>query len=96
MVVNYPTVTQATKTNSAIDYEILGCFKNNLFYLRILVILSGLSIGLQTYKLINNTSDVNTLSRNESLEVEVGELRLKVTGRSTMDRVLNLLPTLKQ
>ena len=45
--------------------KILGCFKNNLFYLRILVILSGLSIGLQTYKLINNTSDVNTLSRNE-------------------------------
>ena len=95
MVVNYPTVTQATKTNSAIDYENPWMFQEQPFLSEDI----GDSFGF-VYRITNLQTNKQYIgrkyfSRNESLEVEVGELRLKVTGKNTMDRVLNLLPTLK-
>jgi hypothetical protein len=71
--------------------RIPGFLMNNLFYLRILVILSALSIGLQISKTEDNTWDVNTFGPSESLEVRVGELEVKVTGRNTTARVMNLI-----
>jgi hypothetical protein len=71
--------------------RIPGFLMNNLFYLRILVILSALSIGSQTFKTEDNTWDVNTFGPSESLEVRVGELEVKVTGRNTTARVMNLI-----
>jgi hypothetical protein len=71
--------------------RIPGFLRNNLFYLRILVILSALSIGSQIFKTEDNTWDVNTFGPTESLEVRVGELEVRVTGRSTTARVMNLI-----
>jgi len=72
-----------------------GFLKENLFYLRTLVILSVLSIGLQTFKAGNNTSVENISGKNESLEIVVqlpsGEgLRLRATGATTSEVLMNL------
>jgi hypothetical protein len=71
--------------------RIPGFLMNNLFYLRILVIFSALSIGSQIFRTEDNTWDVNTFGPSESLEVRVGELEVKVTGRDTTARVMNLI-----
>ena len=68
-----------------------GFLMNNLFYLRVLVIISVLSIGSQIFKTEDNTWDVNTFGPSESLEVRVGEYELRVTGRDTTARVMNLI-----
>ena len=75
--------------------KIRGCFKDNLFYLRILVILSALSIGLQTSRMVENTSGESTFGPNESLELQLRtsqgeELQLKVTGKNTTEVVQSL------
>jgi len=64
---------------------------DNLFYLRILTTIMVLSIALQIASLGRDTSAENTFSSYESLELEVGELNLKVTGNVTTEAVLNLL-----
>jgi len=69
----------------------LGFLRNNLFYLRILVIFSALSIGSQILKTEDNTWDANTFGPSESLEVRVGEFEVKVTGRNTTAQVMNLI-----
>ena len=69
-----------------------GYMRVNLSLLTILAISSVSSTGLLIYNQVNNTSDVNTSTSSESLEVSLGKLSLKVTGKSTMDRVMNLMP----
>ena len=62
-----------------------GFLTDTLFYLRTLTTISVLSIGLQTYSLTERTSDANTSGHIESLEVNLGELSLKATGRNTTE-----------
>jgi|TARA_B100000902_G_scaffold24082_1_gene28977 hypothetical protein len=68
-----------------------GFLKDNLFYLRTLTIIMGLSIALQIVSLGKDTSAESTFTNYESLELEAGELNLKVTGNVTTEAVLNLL-----
>ena len=68
-----------------------GFLKDNLFYLRTLTIIMGLSIALQIVSLGRDTSEESIFSSYESLELEVGELNLKVTGNDTTEAVLNYL-----
>ena len=68
-----------------------GFLKDNLFYLRTLTIIMGLSIALQIVSLARDTSEESIFSSYESLELEVGELNLKVTGNDTTEAVLNYL-----
>ena len=68
-----------------------GFLRNHLFYLRTLVIISVLSIGSQIFKTEDNTWVGNTSGNLESLEVRVGEYEVRVTGRNTTARVMNLI-----
>lgn len=75
--------------------KIRGCLKDNLFYLRILVILSALSIGSQILRTAESTSVESTFGPNESLELQLRtsqgeELQLRVTGKNTTEVVQNL------
>ena len=69
-----------------------GTTKIQLSLLTILAISSVSSTALQISKLANNTSDANTSTNLESLEVSLGKLNLRVTGKNTMGVVMNLLP----
>ena len=69
-----------------------GSTKIQLSLLTILAISSVSSTALQIYNQASNTSDANTSINSESLEVSLGKLSLKVTGKNTMDRVMNLIP----
>ena len=71
-----------------------GYLKEPLFYLRTLTLISVLSIGLQTFKVASNISDGNISGQKENLEVRLGELQLKATGKNTTAVVLNLLKIL--
>ena len=68
-----------------------GFITDPLFYLRTLTIISVLSIGLQISNRGGSISDENASGKNENLEVSLGELHLKATGKNTTDRALNLL-----
>ena len=69
-----------------------GSTKIQLSLLTILAISSVSSTALQIYNQASNTSDANTSINSESLEVSLGKLSLRVTGKNTMDRVMNLMP----
>jgi len=69
-----------------------GSTKIQLSLLTILAISSVSSTALQIYNQASNTSDANTSINSESLEVNLGKLSLKVTGKNTMGVVMNLLP----
>ena len=69
----------------------LGSTTIQLSLLTILATSSVLSTGLQIYKLANNTSAENTSTNLESLEVSLGRLNLKVTGKNTMAAVKSLI-----
>ena len=69
-----------------------GFLTDTLFYLRTLTTISVLSIALQTHSLVKDTSEGNTFTNYENLEVEVGELKVKATGKNTTEALLNLLP----
>ena len=69
-----------------------GSTKIQLSLLTILAISSVSSTALQIYNQVNNTSDANTSINSESLEVSLGKLSLKVTGKNTMGVVMNLIP----
>ena len=62
-----------------------GFLTDTLFYLRTLTTISVLSIGLQTYNLVGRTSAENTFGHYENLEVKIGELSLKATGKNTTE-----------
>ena len=68
-----------------------GFLTDTLFYLRTLTTISVLSIALQTHSLVRDTSDANTFTNYENLEVEVGELKVKATGKNTTEALVNLL-----
>ena len=72
--------------------KIHGSTKIQLSLLTILAISSVSSTALQIYNQASNTSDANTSINSESLEVSLGKLSLKVTGKNTMGVVMNLIP----
>ena len=69
-----------------------GSTRIQLSLLTILAISSVSSTALQIYNQASNTSDANTSINSESLEVSLGKLSLKVTGKNTMGVVMNLIP----
>ena len=69
-----------------------GYMRVNLLLLTTLATSSVLSTGLLISRQVKDTSDVNTSTSSESLEVSLGKLSLKVTGKNTMGVVMNLLP----
>jgi len=69
-----------------------GSTRIQLSLLTILAISSVSSTGLLIYNQVNNTSGENTSINSESLEVSLGKLSLKVTGKNTMGVVMNLIP----
>ena len=71
-----------------------GYLKEPLFYLRTLTLISVLSIGLQTFKVASNILDGSISGQKENLEVRLGELQLRATGKNTTAVVLNLLKIL--
>ena len=69
-----------------------GFLTDTLFYLRTLTTISVLSIALQTHSLVKDTSEENTFTSYENLELEVGELKVRATGKNTTEALVNLLP----
>jgi len=69
-----------------------GSTRIQLSLLTILAISSVSSTGLLIYNQVNNTSEGNTSINSESLEVKAGKFVVRVTGKNTMDRVMNLIP----
>ena len=70
-----------------------GFLTDTLFYLRTLTTISVLSIALQTHSLVKGTSEESTFTNYENLEVVVGELEVKATGKNTTAALVNLLKT---
>ena len=68
-----------------------GFLTDTLFYLRTLTTISVLSIALQISSTARGTSGGSIFTNYENLEVEVGELRVRATGKNTTEAVLNLL-----
>jgi len=68
-----------------------GFLMDTLFYLRTLTTISVLSIALQTHLLVKGTSEENTFTNYENLEVVVGEFKVKATGKNTTEALVNLL-----
>ena len=68
-----------------------GFLTDTLFYLRTLTTISVLSIALQIHSQAKDTSVANTFTNYENLEVEVGELKVKATGKNTTEALVNLL-----
>ena len=69
-----------------------GSTRIQLSLLTILAISSVSSTGLLIYNQVNNTLEENTSINSESLEVKAGKFVVRVTGKNTMDRVMNLMP----
>ena len=67
-----------------------GPIRVQLLLLTTLTISSVLSTGLLIYKLASNTSDANISGQSVNLEVEREGLRLRVTGKNTMEVLTNL------
>ncbi len=76
--------------------KIPGSLREPIFYLRILTITSVLSISLQISKTVASISEENTSGQIESLEVNLGELNLKATGKNTTAVLMNLTKTVKR
>ena len=68
-----------------------GPIKVQLSLLTILAISSVSSTALQISSRVGSTSEENTSTSLESLEVKVGRFAVRVTGKDTMDRVTNLI-----
>ena len=68
-----------------------GFLTDTLFYLRTLTTISVLSIALQIHSQVKDTLDANTFTNYENLEVVVGELKVKATGKNTTAALVNLL-----
>jgi len=73
-----------------------GFLTDTLFYLRTLTTISVLSIALQIHSTAKDTSAENTFTNYENLEVEVGELKVRATGKNTTAALLNLLPNARR
>ena len=68
-----------------------GFLKVELFYLRILTICTVLSTGLLIWNQANSTSAGNTSGSIESLEVNLGELKVRAIGKNTTEVLTNLM-----
>ena len=68
-----------------------GFLTNTLFYLRTLTVVSVSSIALQISSMGGSTSVENTFGNYENLEVEVGELKVRATGKNTTEVLTNLM-----
>jgi len=73
--------------------KIHGYLRDHLFYLRTLTVCTVLSTALLIHSRVNDTSGASTFTNYENLEVEVGELKVKATGKNTTALLLNLLKT---
>ena len=71
--------------------KIRGILKDPLSYLRILTICTVLSTGSLISKMVESTSVESTSGHLESLEVKIGELSLKATGKNTTEALTNLI-----
>ena len=71
--------------------KIRGILKDPLSYLRILTICTVLSTGSLIFKMVESTSAESTSGHLESLEVNLGELSLKATGRNTTEALMSLM-----
>ena len=65
-----------------------GYLKDPLFYLRILTTCTVLSTALLIRSTLKDTSVANTSGHLESLEVKIGELEVKATGRNITDLLM--------
>ena len=69
-----------------------GPIRVQLLLLLTLTASSVTSTVLQISSRVGSTSEENTSTSLESLEVKVGRFAVRVTGKDTMDRVTNLIP----
>jgi len=69
-----------------------GPIRVQLLLLLTLTASSVSSTVLQISSRVGSTSEENTSTSLESLEVKVGRFAVRVTGKDTMDRVTNLIP----
>ena len=68
-----------------------GFLTDTLFYLRTLTVVSVSSIALQISSTVGSTSAENTFTNYENLEVEVGALKVRATGKNTTEVLMNLM-----
>ena len=73
-----------------------GFLTDTLFYLRTLTVVSVSSIALQISSTVGSTSAENTFTNYENLEVEVGALKVRATGKNTTEVLMNLLQSAVQ
>ena len=73
-----------------------GFLTEPLFYLRILTVCTVSSTALLIHSLVRDTSVANTFGNYENLEVEVGELKVKATGKNTTEASSELTEDRKQ
>ena len=72
-----------------VDYENAWIYTEQPFYLKILVILSASSTGLQIYQMVDSTSVENISCKRENLRVENVESLQNPIGKSITDQVPN-------
>ena len=68
-----------------------GYLKDPLFYLRILTTCTVLSTVSLMSSLVGSTSAGNTSGHSESLEVRLGELGVRATGKDSTEALMNLM-----
>ena len=73
-----------------------GFLTDTLFYLRTLTVVSVSSIALQISSTVGSTSAENTFTNYENLEVEVGALKVRATGKNTTEVLMNLMQSAVQ
>ena len=71
--------------------KIRGILKDPLSYLRILTICTVLSTGSLIFKMVDSTSAESTSGLSESLEVSLGELKVRATGKNTTGALIFLM-----
>lgn len=69
-----------------------GPIRVQLLLLLTLTASSVTSTVLQISSRVGSTSEENISTNSESLEVRAGKFAVRVTGKNTMDRVMNLMP----
>ena len=75
---------------------ILGCTVGTFLSLATLATATVLSTASQISSTVESTSEESIFTNYESLEVEVGELKVKATGKSTTDLLQSLLESVVQ
>tara|TARA_B100000073_G_scaffold319589_1_gene298636 strand:+ start:1227 stop:1622 length:396 start_codon:yes stop_codon:yes gene_type:complete len=69
----------------------LGCTVVTSLSLATLATATVLSTASQTSSTANNTSVANTFTNYESLEVKIGELEVRATGKNITEALTNLM-----